>query len=262
MRNTILCVFSLLLFASCQIREEIRFNEDGSGSYEVGFDMSEMMKMGEGNDSLPPQAAIDTLIIFATFLEEKKDSIAQLPKAEQEKLEALRPLRFAMKMSEEENQMNIRLSYAFDKLEDISKFAEAVEAADIKELDQGVNPMEGMMPADAGGADSVPKNGMEDLFKMAESFDTEFNKKRFSRKVTEKAMADMLQKKDTTLKADDPFVDMMRFKQVYRFPFKVKNVSNPNAKILSDFKGVELEANMYEMNNDPEYFNIEVEFER
>ncbi len=253
---------ALLLLSACQIREEIRFKKDGSGSYEVGFDMSEMMGMGGASDSLPMTSAIDTIVNFASFLDEKKDSIATLSKEEQKRLEALRPLQFAMKMNEEEKQMDMRLTYAFKKLEDISKFAEAVENANIKELKQTMNPMEGMMPSDPAKSDSISKTGMEDLFNMAESFDTRFNKKRFSRKMTEKAMAELLQKKDTSIKADDPFVDMMRFKQVYRFPFKVKSVSNPNAKILSDFKGVELEANMYQMNNDPEYFNIEVEFEK
>ena len=63
------------------------------------------------------------------------------------------------------------------------------------------------------------------------------------------------------MQADDPFADMIRFKQVFRFPYRVKSVSNDRAKILSDFKGIELEANMYDLNNNPDYFNIEVIFE-
>ena len=63
------------------------------------------------------------------------------------------------------------------------------------------------------------------------------------------------------MKADDPFADMVKFKQVFRFPYRIRAVSNENAKILSDFKGVELEANMYDINNNPDFFNIEVLFE-
>lgn len=266
MRNTITMLICLLVLASCQVREEIRFNADGSGTYEVGFDMSEMMKMNESNPETtgPATAALDTVINFATFLDEKRDSILTLSKAEQEKLEALRPLQFAMKMNDEEKQMDMRMTYAFTKLEDISKFADAVEKADIDQLNRVGSPLESMMyPPNEVENDTAPKKGgMGEIFAMSESFDTKFSKEGFSRKVTEKAIAEMAKKKDTAMKADDPFADMIRFKQVYRFPYRVKGVSNANAKILSDFKGIELEANMYEMNNDPEYFNVEVEFDR
>lgn len=54
---------------------------------------------------------------------------------------------------------------------------------------------------------------------------------------------------------------MIRYKQVFRFPYRVKEVNNERAKILSDFKGIELEANLYEINNNPDIFNLEVKFE-
>ena len=97
---------------------------------------------------------------------------------------------------------------------------------------------------------------------MARQFNTSFSKRKFSRAITKEARAEAMVKKDTTIKEDDPFVDMIRFKQVYRFPYKVKSVSNKNARILSDFKGIEIEANMFDFNNDPGFFNIEVVFER
>ncbi|WP_411032396.1 hypothetical protein [Spongiimicrobium sp. 3-5] len=260
MRNTLLLLLTVLGMASCQIREEIIFSEDGSGTYKMGFDMSEFMKMGNEQDTLPPEPAIDTLINFASFLDEKKDSIATLSKEEQGRLEALRPLQFSMKMNEEEKQMDMQLSYVFTTLDDISKFADAIKKADIKELDQMMNPM-GDAAAPVASDTVQKKDDMSAIFSMAESFTTKFSNAGFSRKVTEAAIAEMSLKKDTTLTADDPFSDMIRFKQVYRFPYRVKSVDNDNAKILSDFKGIEIEANMYEMNNDPKYFNIEVSFE-
>ncbi|WP_430909284.1 hypothetical protein [Maribacter sp. 2-571] len=263
MRKICFGLLGLLFFTACQIREEITFNDDGSGSYAVGFDLSEMMGMAPAteNDTVVPQT-IDTVVVFADFLEEKKDSIATLSKKEQQRLENLRPLRFSMKMDDSEKKMDMHLSYAFETLDDIDKFAEAIATADIKELNQTMDPLAGMMGGKGAKKDSTEKGGLEDIFKMAESFDTRFSKKGFSRKITQDAIAEMAKKKDTSLKADDPFVDMMRFKQVYHFPYKVKSVSNPNARILSDFKGVELEANMYQMNNDPDYFDIEVAFEK
>tara|TARA_R110002167_G_scaffold23281_8_gene82738 strand:+ start:2251 stop:3042 length:792 start_codon:yes stop_codon:yes gene_type:complete len=263
MRNTLLLLLGTIFLTGCEIREEMHFNADGSGSYEIGFDMSEMMKMGNGSDSVPPSKSIDTLINFAEFLDRKKDSIAQLPKGEQDKLEAMRPLRFSMKVNDEQQQMDMRLGYAFETLDDISKFAEAVKTANIKELDQIMDPMSNMTGMSAE-PDTIgqKQDGLTDFFSMSKSFNTTFNASGFSRTITQEAIVEMQKKKDTTLQEDDPFANMIRFKQVYKFPFRVKSVSNPHAKILSDFKGVELEANMYEANNDPEFFNIEVVFEQ
>jgi len=261
MRKIALLLLGIIIFQSCQIREEISFKEDGSGTYEMAFDMSEFMKMGEVSDSLPPEPPIDTLINFAAFLDKKKDSIAKLSKENQTKLEALRPLQFSMKVNDSAKQMAMQLSYEFKALDDIYKFAEAIKTANIKELNEMTNPM-GDFNSDSATDTIQKKNEMSDLFSMAESFKTTFSNTKFTRKITEKAMADALKKKDTTLKADDPFVDMIRFKQVYRFPYKVKSVSNKNARILSDFMGIEIEANMYELSNDPEFFNVEVEFQK
>lgn len=260
MRIVLILLVAVLTLNSCQIEEKITFNKDGSGIYEMGFDMSETMKMGGiKNDSIPPKIA-DTLMNFASFLDEKRDSILTLPKEDQEKLEMLRPLQFSMVMNERENKMDMRLSYKFKEIDDISKFGEIVEMANIKELKkfEDIGPASGNKTSDEG----EKKDEENALFSMAESFKTTFSKKGFSRKITKKAIEESLAKKDTTMKADDPFSDMIRFKQIYIFPYKIKSVSNKNAKILSDFMGVEIEANMFEMNNDPTFFDVEVKFEK
>ena len=259
-RSAILFLGVIICFQSCQISEEISFNEDGSGNYEMTFDMSEMMKMGGTMDTLPPEPPVDSVITFATFLDEKKDSIAKLPAKERQQLEVLRPLKFAMNSNEEEKQLKINVIYPFKKIDDLSKFAEAIENANIKELQELTSPMSELNPDTP--TDSVEqKDPMSEMFSMAKSFNTTFSKKGFSRSITEIARAEALAKKDTTITADDPFVDMIRFKQVYKFPYKVKSVNNANAKILSNFQGVEIEANMYELNNDPDFFNLEVTFD-
>ncbi len=258
MRNILILVFALIALQSCQIKEEIQFNEDGSGTYEMGFDMSEMLKMGQTTNDSVPSKVVDTLINFSTFLDEKKDSIASLSLEEQEKLELLRPLQFSMNANEAESQMKMDLKYAFTTIDDISKFGEAIKLADIKELNEMMNPMGGKeVPQDS----TEKKDDMDNPFAMSTSFETRFSKTSFSRKMTTEAIEKAMQKKDTTMKKDDPFADAIRFKQVYKFPYKVKSVSNPNAKILSNFMGIEIEANMFEMNNDPKFFNVEVEFE-
>ncbi len=236
--------------------EEYTFNADGSGTYGMVFDMSELSAMGGDTDSVGASRNVDTTLVFAKMLDDKKDSIAQLDPGEQEKLELLRPMRFAMKVNDSTGEMIMRLYYDFANVNDLSKFAEAIEAADLPELNELManNP-------DAS-ADSTETSKEPPLFDMAQAFKTEFNSSGFNRKITEEARERQVKEKDTTLKADDPFVDMIRYKQVFRFPYRVKEVNNERAKILSDFKGIELEANLYEINNNPDIFNLEVKFEK
>ncbi len=245
---------------SCEIREEYTFNKDGSGEYQLAFDMSELMSMDLEPDSTKTEQAIDTLIIFSDMLDEKRDSISQLSAEEQAKLEKLRPLKMRMIMDDSTKQMNIKLTYAFKKVEELQNFDEAVAQADVKELNDLTAA--GKQGDTEAANDSVAKEPESDIFDMASSFDTRFTKKKFTHKITEEARLEAVQQKDTAMKADDSFADMVRFKQVFRFPYRVKSVDNENAKILSDFMGVEVEANMYQLNNNPDYFNLEVEFEK
>lgn len=255
-------LFAALLFFSitaCEIREEYTFKEDGSGVYEMAFDLTDLMSMNQETDSSATQQSVDTVIHFAAMLEEKKDSISQLSTEEQQKLEALRPLQFSMKVDDSTQQMFMKLRYDFEKLEDLEKFSEAVEQANIKELKE-------ISGSDSESSDENVSDSTQqekpDIFTMAESFNTYFGRDKFSRKITEEARLKAVQQKDTALTADDPFADMIAFKQVFRFPYRVKAVDNERAKILSDFKGIELEANMYDLNSNPDVFNIEVEFEQ
>ena len=254
MKKIILSLVIASVCISCVIKEEYTFNEDGSGKYALEFDMTEFMSMQEEIDSTATEKSIDTIINFATLLEEKKDSIAKLDLEEQQRLEKLRPLKVTMKMNDSTKQMLMKLQYEFKELSDLQEFAEAIEQANIKELNDMSTSGQGIEQ------DSIQQD-KPDIFSMAESFDTYFGKDKFSRKINEEARLKAIQQKDTTMAADDPFADMIRFKQVFRFPYRVKAVNNDRAKILSDFKGIELEANMYDLNNNPDFFNIEVIFE-
>lgn len=258
MRKLVCIISGLLLFQGCQIREEISFLEDGSGTYEMSFEMSDLLDMADLADSIPLQPAVDTLVVFASFLDDKKDSIRELSRKEQRKLETLRPLQFEMKSIDSTNGVAMYLTYTFHSISEITRFPEALEIADIQPLNTMLNPIQ---PTAEGGSDSLKRDdGMDGMFSMAQSFRTSFSRSRFSRKITDKARVEALQKKDTTLKADDSFGDMIQFIQVYRFPFRVKAVSNPNARILPDYKGVEIVADMFQLNQDPEFLDIEVDF--
>ncbi len=254
MKKLLAYLFTFLFFTGCVIQEQFVFDKDGSGEYSMAFNMDQLMGMGGDSDST--QKVVDTLITFASFLDEKKDSISQLSEEEQERLELLRPLTFAMNMNDSMQKFDMRMTYSFESLDDIQNFSEAVKAANIKELDEmGL----GDLPNDSteSGSSSDPT---DDLFGSAESYKTKFSARGFSRTITKEAREKLIKEKDTT-SGDDAFADAIIMRQVYKFPYKIKSVDNPNAKIHPDFKGVEVEANMMQMNNNPDIFNIKVKFE-
>ncbi len=74
----LLSIGAIMVFSSCEIVQETQFKPDGSGTYSLGFDMSEMMKMGmNSKKDSTNNKQIDTLIHFSKFIEEKRDSISK-----------------------------------------------------------------------------------------------------------------------------------------------------------------------------------------
>jgi hypothetical protein len=253
MKKLLAYLITFLFFTGCVIQEQFVFDKDGSGEYSMAFNMDQIMGMGGDTDST--KQVVDTVITFASFLDEKKDSISQLSKEEQERLELLRPLTFAMNMNDSLQKFDMRMSYAFESLDDIANFSEAVKAANIKELkDLGMGDSQN----DSTKSGSDPT---DDLFGSADSYTTKFSSSGFSRMITEEAREKLVKEKDTTSEGD-AFADAIIMRQVYKFPYKIKSVDNANAKIHADFMGVEVEANMMQLNNNPDIFNINVKFEK
>ena len=95
----------IALISSCNFTEEIHLNENGSGKLSIQFDGSEMMEMGGEELAKTDEKAVDSIISFKDFLEEKKDSIAQLSPQEQAKLKKLEPFSLRMMMNPEKKEM-------------------------------------------------------------------------------------------------------------------------------------------------------------
>ncbi len=85
----IVFIISLFILTSCEIVQETKFETNGSGRYSLGFDLSEMMKMGKNTKEGKNNKQLDTLIIFSEFLNAKKDSISKLSKEKQDKIKQL-----------------------------------------------------------------------------------------------------------------------------------------------------------------------------
>ncbi|MEE9362773.1 MAG: hypothetical protein V3U92_09260 [Cellulophaga sp.] len=250
-----------IIFGSCQIKEEFVIQKNGSGTYAVGMDMSEFMAAAKDkNDSISKETPRDTIVFFSDILDKKKDSFATLPKKEQNRLKVLRPMNFRFSMDEGVNKMVFNLNFPFKNMRNLAEFQEAIANVDDKHIQELFLEGSGKKK-DTKESEKLGKKD-DEFLQIGKSFVTTFSKKRFTRKLSKAAREEVLIKKDSAFGTSNQFMEMLTIKQVYRFPYRIREVSNPNAKITSDFKGVEIEGALTKMKTDLDYFDIEVVFEK
>ena len=242
-------IISLFFLTSCEIVQETKFESNGSGQYSLGFDLSEMMKMGNSTDSGENNKQLDTLIVFSEFLETKKDSISKLSKEKQEKIKQLENFSIYVKTDSISNKFEMKINYDFDNISELKLFGEKLKGQNIKELELLSNKTKSTKKDD----------GLPDFNK---SYNTVFNREMFSVKISPEGIAESEKNKDTTMTKDNPMADMIRFKTRYFFPYKIKNVDNANVRILPDFKGIEISGNLFDVNNNSKFFDTNIEFEQ
>jgi len=247
----IVFIISLFILTSCEIVQETKFESNGSGRYSLGFDLSEMMKMGKSTKEGKNNKQLDTLIIFSEFLNVKKDSISKLSKEKQDKIKQLENFSLYIKADSISKKFEMKIIYIFDDISELKLFSEKLKGQNIKELE--------LLSNKTKNTKKNKDNGIPDFNKF---YNTTFNRERFSTKISPKGLVESEKNKDTTMTKDNPMADMIRFKSRYLFPYKIKSVNNENVRILPNFKGIEISGNLFEINNNPKYFDVNVEFEQ
>ncbi|WP_433835850.1 hypothetical protein [Flavobacterium anhuiense] len=267
MKKTLLCFFIMLCLSSCILKEKMIMNEDGSGTFSYGFDMSPMFKLGmKKSDSTKVSKVIDTTFTFKEVLAKIKDSISKLPNADKEKLamlesekdklKILENFKISMKINEEKKQFEYSMAIDFPPGEDFKSIAtpaeslEALAATDKKNL---------------GVLSAVPKpeeKATSTIFYDGKVFIKNVTPSKEDTKVKKK-------KESKKEKSDDPFSKKMeemlkecKYIAEYHFPKKIKTVSLKNAVVTPDRKSFTVEVpldNMQESNVD---FGFKVEFEQ
>jgi hypothetical protein len=240
----------MVLFTSCQFSENIYINEDGSGNMSFTFDASEMMdmvgnKMQEGDD---PEKRIDSMLVFKDFLEEKKDSIAKLPKADRDKLMALKDFRMHMLMDPETKEMKFDLITDFKNTNELQNMFEAMNNASnlqgkgASKVNDPNNPFSAF--AD-GGTTKMSYTFKNNTFTRRAKIIDEAAYKTMVDSIGEMAM----------------MFGSSKYRLNYHFPRKIKSVSNKDAMFSADGKTLILEYGFMDYIADPKIFNLEVVLE-
>ncbi|WP_127137536.1 hypothetical protein [Flagellimonas oceanensis] len=233
----------IFLAASCNFTEEIHLEGDGSGKLSINFDGSEMMDMAGDELAKTNEKPIDSIISFKDFLEEKKDSIAQLPKEEQEKLKKLEPFNMRMVMDPEQKVMKFDL---FSEFKNVSEVNDAFGAfQDASSIGNNSNPQQGQMkPAE---------QPTEVIYS--------FNKNKFTRtaKIVDQ---ELFEQQLDSLQGAEMFLSGSTYTLKYHFPKKIKSTTAEEATFSQDGKTLIYEVNFLDLMKDPSVLDLEVELEK
>ena len=240
--QTALIALSLIWATACNFTEEIFIEEDGSGKLSINFDGSELMAMAGEEMTKDNEKPVDSIISFREILREKKDSIAQLPKEEQEKLKKLEPFSMHMVMNPEEKVMKFEMYSDFKNIAEVNDAFNAFQQASM--LDQSKDN------------NSIPLSN--DPATMVEYT---FRKNSFSRTATIIDEAKQKMAVDS-LNGAEMFLSGSTYTLKYHFPRRVKKSSIEEATFSADGKTLIYEVNFLDLMKDPTKLNLEVELER
>jgi len=243
MRLLVLAVLLPMFFTSCQMTENIYLNEDGSGKIAFDIDASGLMEMAGDKLAEGGKAKeMDSTFTFKQIFEQKKDSIAKLPVAEQERLKRMENMSVNMKMSSKNKEFKISLFTDFKKAAELQDMMQSMKS--IKDLEK---------------APSDPANPMSGLMDGANNSDLKYSYDGTTFKRTLKIIDQKKQEqsKDTTGMVNIMFASS-QYTIKYHFPRKVKSVSNANALFSDDRKTVTIPFSLVEYLEHPDKMSFEV----
>lgn len=241
--KTLLIVVFAIILTSCQFTEEITIHKNGSGKYKLSIDMSEMMGAMDGmeqNDSIKKEPEkVDSIFYMKELIEANKDSISKLSKEERASLEAIKDLKMRIQMDEEKGKMLMDFIVDFKKLSELDAIKRKIDKA--QQL-QDNNGKEG---------ENVENHEVK----------YSYNKKKFVRKVIMKELSPEEQELyDKNLKDSKMFLSGSKYKLIYHFPKKIKNVNFQETQFSENHKTMTIEVAMDSLTKNPQLLNLEVTF--
>ena len=236
-------LLAIAFISSCNFTEEIDIQEDGSGKLSIKFDGSDMMEMGGEELAKTNEKAVDSIISFKEFLEEHKDSIAQLAPEEQAKLKRLEPFNLRMVMDPEKKEM------LFDLFSDFKDISEVNNAFNTFQEASMLGPNSQQSPA--------PMPASEQATEVYYSF----AKNKFTRtaKIVNEAL---FQKQLDSMQGAEMFLSGSSYTLKYHFPKKVKSTTAEGATFSADGKTMIYQVDFLDLMKNPALLDLEVELEK
>lgn len=230
---------ALISIVSCSFKEEIYINADGSGNIAFSVDASQLMQMA-GDEFGDSEKTFDSIINFKTLLSEKRDSIAGLPKDQQEKLKALENFKMHMVMKPEESQMAFTLMTDFE------------DASELKDMFSKMSELQGLGDSPKDAPTGLKAMSSNETTNVSYSFKNNVFKR--NAKIVDE---DLLQKQLDSIGEMEMFFKSSTYILEYHFFKPVKSVTDPTAMFSQDRKTVTIEKSFMNYTKSPEVLNVE-----
>ncbi|MEZ7499183.1 hypothetical protein QO200_10565 [Flavobacterium sp. Arc3] len=249
----------LLIFVctSCTIKEKMVLNEDGSGTFSYGFDVSALMKMGKSTDSTKVPKVMDSTFTFKEIMAPMKDSIAKLSEVEKAQFKLLEAFRVRMKIDEIAKEFSYDMEFDFPSVDSLSNIMSPTKAASLLSLSDKKIAVKKMTP-------SKDKNTSNANF----SYDGKYFIKTVT--LTNEQKNKITKEKLKTKKEEEPedefskklgdFLKECKYSIEYHFPKKIKTVSMPGVVISADKKNFVKEIPIENLEDNID-LSFKVEFE-
>lgn len=237
-------VLLVAFLVGCQFSETMVLNEDGSGRMKITMDMSEMMAMLPTDDTT--MVAMDSIVSFKQLFESKKDSISQLPQAEQERLKLLENYQMRMVMNPETSKM------VYEIFTDFKSVAEA------NSLMEGLSTTENMNFSPSGGTTKDPKENEPVVQATGVKFSFENNVFKRDGFIKDE---EAYNKQMDSIQQLEAFMSGSLYRLEYTFPKRIKNVSLDDAEISNDGKTVTFQQKFITYMKNPDALDMVIELE-
>lgn len=238
--------FLCVMLMSCHFNETLILNPDGSGSMNLEVNLDQMMELTQSMGGEENTIKTDTLIVVKDLLAQKKDSIAKLPKKDQENLKKMEMYKIHFQADSDKNKMRYNL---------------LVDFKDVQELDEINNALSKLgslapMAESDGFQNTSEDKSSNDLIGVRFSFaNNTFKREGYIKdKIAHQQQMD-------SLKPMEGFFGTSLYTLKYSFPKKITKISNSDAEISSDKKSVRIEAGFLEYFENPKILDLEVELE-
>ena len=244
-----------LTFISCEIKEEITFNKDGSGEVYIGYNMDKLLEeFPNQSKNKKNKKPIDSIIDFAKLMEDPKfkDSIAKASDEEKEKLKELKNLKMRIVADEAKKKMELGFYIAFKNIDSVQDiFKKVKEAQKVTKQDKKTE-----MVKDKPVFNSLSGENQNILYS--------YNGHIFTRNVKlKKKISDKDNKEiNKSITNDkDPFgkiANSLKYTIVLNFPKKIKKINSKNAVFSNHKKTVTISYRLEDYMLHPEMLNLKV----
>ncbi len=246
LRKILLFPILLLTLVSCQFTETLILNKDGSGRMTIEMDLNDMMKFAGEISKDSSLVKKDTVIPFKKIFEEKKDSIAKLPKEERKRLKKME---------------NYNLSFSVNPDNDVVLIA---VFTDFKNIEEANDLMEGFsMVNDKIPGSKKKSDRKEDSKKENNIFGVRYfyKKNQFKRDAYIKDKVAYKQELDS-LNNFERIFNSINYVLKYTFPTPIKKCSVKDASYSADKKTITIVRNFGDYYKNPDIMDIEIELEK